>query len=308
MVAGRDLEIRHLAALDAVTRAGTFGRAAEQLGYTQSAVSQQISALERAVGASLFDRPGGPRPVTLTPLGELLVSHARAVLERVDAAVTDIERFQAGAVGRIDIGTFQSVSTALLPSLLARLRAERPHLEARLIEDNDHDELLRQTFEGLLDVSFLVGDAPADIEAIDLIVDPFVVIALPDDLGDDAVPALQLNSTPLIGEQDSPCQRQVDDGLRAIGVVPDYVFRTSDNSAIVAMVRAGMGMAVVPLLSVELEDPRIVVRHLDPPIPPRRISIGWRRGRTLSPAATRFIEITREMTAELRDRQLASIA
>jgi DNA-binding transcriptional LysR family regulator len=246
--------------------------------------------------------------VTLTPLGELLVSHARAVLKRVDAAATDIERFQAGAIGRIDIGTFQSVSTALLPSLLARLRAERPQLEARLVEDDDHDELLRQTLEGHLDVSFLVGDTPPDIETIDLIVDPFVVVALPDAVGEGAVAAPLLNDTPLIGEQDSPCQRMVDDGLRAVGVIPDYVFRTSDNSAIVAMVRAGMGMAVVPLLSVELEDPRVAVRHLDPPIPPRHISIGWRRGRTLSPAASRLIEIACEMTAELRDRQLASIA
>lgn len=308
MAVGRDLEIRHLVALDAVAEAGTFGRAAQRLGYTQSAVSQQIAALERTVGAPLFDRPGGPRPVTLTPLGELLVTHARAVLERVDAASTDIERFQAGAIGRIDIGTFQSVSTALLPSLLARLRLEHPHVEARLVESDDHDEILRQTLEGQLDVSFLVHDTPAEIEKIDLLTDPFVVVALPGDVADGPMPARMLNDVSLIGEQDSSCQRIVDDGLHTIGVEPDYVFRTSDNSAIAAMVRAGVGMAVVPLLSVELEDPRTVVRHIDPPIPPRHISLGWRRGRTLSPAASRFIEIAREMTAELRDRQLASIA
>ncbi|CAN5893396.1 hydrogen peroxide-inducible genes activator [soil metagenome] len=309
MVKGPDLEIRHLAALDAVADVGTFGRAAQRLGYTQSAVSQQIAALERAVGASLFDRPGGPRPVTLTPLGELLVTHARAILERVDAAATDIERFQAGAIGRIDIGTFQSVSTALLPSLIAKLRAEWPQLEARLVEDDDYSELIRQTLEGHLDVSFLVHDTPDEIERVDLLVDPFVVLTLPDDdLDAGPMPAVLLNDTPLIGEQDGSCQRIVDDGLRGIGVDPDYVFRTNDNSAIAAMVRAGVGLAVVPLLSVELEDPRTVVRHLDPPIPPRHISIGWRRGRTLSPAATRFIEITRDMTAALRDRQLASIA
>ena len=65
----RDLEIRHLEALDAVASTGTFGRAAERLGYTQSAISQQIAALERVMGAPVFDRPGGPRPVELTPLG-----------------------------------------------------------------------------------------------------------------------------------------------------------------------------------------------------------------------------------------------
>lgn len=63
----RDLELRYLVAIDAIAVAGSIGRAAVRLGYTQSAVSQQIAALERVVGGSLFDRPGGPRPVELTP-------------------------------------------------------------------------------------------------------------------------------------------------------------------------------------------------------------------------------------------------
>src|SRR3954471_22697939 len=68
------LEIRHLAALQAVADSGNFSRAADRLGYTQSAVSQQVAALERIVGVALFERPGGPRPVTLTPSGEVLRS------------------------------------------------------------------------------------------------------------------------------------------------------------------------------------------------------------------------------------------
>lgn len=306
MVATRDLEIRHLLALDAVASTGTFGRAAELLGYTQSAVSQQIAALERAVGEPLFDRPGGPRPVELTPLGELLTRHARDVLARVEVAASEIERFRAGAVGRIDVGTFQSVSTAVLPMLLGRLRAERPELEAHLLEDDDHDELARRVREGQLDVSFLVGDAPPDIERVELFVDPFVLVALPAEVpGDGPVPTGWLRANHLIGEQDNACQRLVDDGLRGAGLEPEYVFRTNDNGAIVAMVRAGMGVAVMPLLAVETEDPRVTVRPLDPPIPPRHISLGWRRGRTLSPAARRFVELAVDMTADLRDRELA---
>ena len=65
----RDIEIRHLTALAAVAAERSFGRAAERLGFTQSAVSQQIAALERVVGEPVFDRPGGPRPVELTPVG-----------------------------------------------------------------------------------------------------------------------------------------------------------------------------------------------------------------------------------------------
>ena len=77
------VELRHLAALEAVARERSFGRAAESLGYTQSAVSQQIATLERAVGERLVERPGGPRPVALTEAGELLLGHAGAIVARL---------------------------------------------------------------------------------------------------------------------------------------------------------------------------------------------------------------------------------
>ncbi len=128
-----DLELRHLAALDAVATEGTFGRAAVRLGYTQSAVSQQIAALERLVGGSLFDRPGGPRPVELTPLGKLVLGHARDIIARVDATGDAVDRFLAGDVGRIDIGTFQSVSNVLLPAIVQRLRGDFPKVDIRLV-------------------------------------------------------------------------------------------------------------------------------------------------------------------------------
>lgn len=308
MVIGRDLDLRHLRALDAVAAAGTFGRAARRLGYTQSAVSQQIAALERVVGEPLFDRPGGPRPVELTPLGSVLAIHAKDVLARVDAAATDIERFQAGVSGRIDIGTFQSVSTAVLPALLGEVRARRPEVEARLFETDDQDELIRRVLDGQLDVTFLVGDAPDELERVDLFVDPFVVVCLPPltpDEPDEPVPIALLHGVPLIGEQDNACGRLIDDGLRDAGLNPNYVFRSSDNSAVAAMVRAGMGIAVLPLLAVDPGDPRIAVRELDPPIPPRRIAICWRRNRTLSPTAEHFVELAEQMTADLRNRALA---
>lgn len=306
MVAVRDLDIRHLIALDAVADTGTFGRAADRLGYTQSAVSQQIAALERAIGQPLFDRPGGPRPVELTPLGKILTARAREVLEVVEAAAADVERFQAGAIGRIDIGTFQSVSTALVPSMLGRLRAERPRLEARLLESDDEAELARRVIDGQLDVTFLLGGEPPELDIIDLFVDPYVVVALPADVGPGPVPIGRLQETPLIGQQDNACQRSIDKNLRSAGLEPDYVFQSNDNSAVIAMVRAGMGMAVLPLLAVEQDDPRIAVRPLDPAIPPRHVTIAWRRGRTLSPATERFIELAREMTADLRTCDLAA--
>jgi DNA-binding transcriptional LysR family regulator len=98
MINLRELELRHLVALDAVATEGTFGRAAERLGYTQSAVSQQIAALERILGEKVFDRPGGPRPVVLTPLGAQLLEWGRELLARVDAMSLDLDLFRTGSV------------------------------------------------------------------------------------------------------------------------------------------------------------------------------------------------------------------
>ena len=155
----RDLELRHLVALDAVATEGTFGRAATRLGYTQSAVSQQIAALERLVGGAVFDRPGGPRPVELTPLGKLVLGHARDVIARVDATGEAVERFLAGEVGRIDVGTFQSVSNVLLPAIVRRLRSEHPDLDIRLFEHEDTDSGAAAVLAGELDLTFAVGAA-----------------------------------------------------------------------------------------------------------------------------------------------------
>ena len=112
-------ELRHLATLIAVADEGSFGRAAGKLGYTQSSVSQQIAVLEKAAGGALFDRPGGPKPVRLTPLGSVLLTHGRDLIRRADVMTDAIERFQAGD-GRIDIGTFQTVSNVLLPTVIRR--------------------------------------------------------------------------------------------------------------------------------------------------------------------------------------------
>src|SRR5215813_12790179 len=103
------VELRHLAALQAVAETGSFGRAAERLGYTQSAISQQIATLERIVGQRLIDRPGGPRPVSLTEAGELLLRHADAIAARLQAAQADLAALDAGDAGPLRIGTYQSV-------------------------------------------------------------------------------------------------------------------------------------------------------------------------------------------------------
>src|SRR5881392_2026446 len=111
------LELRHLAALEAIGRTRSFGAAARELGYTQSAVSQQIARLERSVGQRLVDRPGGPRPVDLTDAGRLLLRHADAIVAQLDAAQADMAAFAEGEAGPLRVGIYQSVGVHLLPAL-----------------------------------------------------------------------------------------------------------------------------------------------------------------------------------------------
>jgi DNA-binding transcriptional LysR family regulator len=295
------VEIRHLVALRAVAAERSFGRAAERLGFTQSAVSQQIAALERAVGEPVFDRPGGPRPVELTPAGRLLLDHAEAILARLRVASRELAQLRAGDGGRLVVGTFQSVSVKVLPPVITRLKAERPLLDIGLFEAEEIAILSGRVLDGTLDLAFVVGDLEDDrLEQIRLCEDPFVLVAArAAEPQPPRLPTSSLNEQPLIGQNDSTCQAAIDQSLRDAGVDPDYVFRSNDNGAVQAMVRIGMGRAVLPYLAVDASDPDVVVQDLDPPVPPRTITLARRVGRTLPAAADRFIEIAAEVCAEL---------
>lgn len=295
----RDLELKHLIALDAVANEGTFGRAAEHLGYTQSAVSQQIAALERLVDGRVFDRPGGPRPVELTPLGQRLLDGARDLLGRVDALDHDLERFRNGEVGRLTIGTFQSMSATVLPRVVARLRAEHPDVELTVVESDLDEELDRGLDRGELDLSFAIDDRGRADGITHLLDDPFVLVARPGQFPDGPVPVGDLAGLPHVGQPHCSCQVRTEVGLRDRGLEPDYVFRSADNGTVIAMVRAGLGVAVLPLLCVDPEDPRTSLHRLTPAIPDRRIGVAWRAGRTLSPLAERFIELAVEAGREV---------
>jgi molybdate transport repressor ModE-like protein len=123
------VELRHLAALQAIAAEGTFGKAARRLGYTQSAVSQQIATLERIIGERLLDRPGGPRPVALTEAGRMLLRHADAIVARLQAAQADLTALSAGAAGTLRVGTYQSVGRHILPTVLRRFSTTWPRVE-----------------------------------------------------------------------------------------------------------------------------------------------------------------------------------
>jgi DNA-binding transcriptional LysR family regulator len=254
-------------------------------------VSQQIAALEKAVGGAVFDRPGGPRPVTITPLGKVVLAHARELLTKAQSAAEAIERFRAGESGRIDIGTFQSVSNMLLPQVVLQLRDEHPGVDIRLVEEATAVDRL---FAGELDVIFWVTPIDGDIESVKLLDDPYVLLARHGDFPTGPIRLVDLDGVQMVAFPPHFCDGgRVDSAFAAAGVTPLVVFRTADNGAVASMVRAGMGPAVMPLLAVDIrpDDDALCTHPLIPPITPREISVIWLSRRTLSPVARRVVEL-----------------
>jgi len=299
-----NLEIRHLRALRAVADEGTFARAGDRLGYTQSAISQQIAALETATGGALFDRPGGPKRAILTPLGERLLRHGDEILGHIEAVQSDVTRFLAGRVGTLSVGTFQSASVQLLPGVLQRLRRDRPDLEVRLSETTEEQDLVDWLLSRRVDVAFLTSTPDeAAIETIPLISDPFLLVssAHGDNVGlpGATVAPADLSGEPLVAETPSACQRLIERGLSTHAAELNVVFRTQDNAAVQAMARSGLGHAVMASLATDLDDPGVIIRALDPPIPHRQISVGVLCDREQPPALERFIELAGDVADEL---------
>nr|WP_326760832.1 LysR family transcriptional regulator [Streptomyces phaeochromogenes] len=292
-----DVELRHLGALAAIAEEGSFGRAAARLGYTQSTVSQQIAALERAVGGAVFDRPGGPKPVRLTPLGSVVLGHGRELLAKAEALAHAVDRFRAGD-GRIDIGTFQSVSNVILPSVVRRLRDEHPGCDIRLSEEEPEQPQI-----GDLDLLFYDGRIDGDVEHLKLLDDPYLLVAGAGTFPDGPVPLELLDGAPMVAWPLTCDQPAMEQALTRGGARPQIVFRSAVNDTLLSMVRAGLGSAVLPWLAVRgadvPSDDRLRVHELRPSPPPREIYLHWRSGRTHSPLAARAIEIATEVAAEL---------
>lgn len=306
------VELRHLAALEAVAQEHSFGRAAQRLGYTQSAVSQQIAALERIVGERLVERPGGPRPVSITEAGRILLGHAEAIVARLHAAQADLAALSDGSAGTLRVGTYQSVGAHVLPELLRRFGDSWPEVEITLTESSSDVELLRLVERGELDLSFVilpVEEGP--FEAVELLRDPYVFLV---EAGSPLArqkraPSLkEIARLPLINFRQCRTVERVEQHLRSQGIEPKVVFRTDDNGTVQGLVAAGMGAALVPRLIVEPTDARVAVRDLDPAVPPRLVGIAWHRDRYRSPAARAFVEAAAEVCAELGRAQAARAA
>lgn len=291
-----DLELRHLRTMVAIAEEGTFGRAADRLGYTQSSVSQQIAALERAVGSAVFERPGGPRPVRVTPLGEVVLAHGRELLAKAGALTDAVDRFRAGN-GRIDIGTFPGATRLILPAVLGRLLDEHPGCDLRLFDVGPKDPGL-----GGLDLLFHYGRVDGDVEQVELLHEPYLLVAAAGTFPEGPVDVPRLDGAPLVAWPPNAHQLWLERVLLEAGARPRVVFRTAGHDSVVAMVRAGIGSAVLPQLALygseAWSDDRLTLH----PLQPSPISTWYLYrpvGRTLSPLAARAVDLAVECAREL---------
>jgi len=292
------VEFRHLAALETIVETGSFAAAARKLGYTQSAISQQIAVLERVSELQLLERPGGRRPVTATEAGERLLRHGARAIAAMRAAEADLHALAEGEAGTLRVATFQSVGVRVIPPVM-RLYVERwPAIEVRLVEA-EYGQLSGLLVSGEVDLAFVADALEPAIERIDVLTDPYVLIApAGSELAQAAgsVNLRELARLPLIA------YRMTQGGeahLLRKGVEPTIVFRSDDSGIVQGLVGAGVGYALVPRLTVDRGDPDVVTLDVRG-IPPREIALAWHADRRLSPAASAFVEVVEEVAAGLR--------
>jgi molybdate transport repressor ModE-like protein len=281
------VEFRHLAALEAIARTGSFRGAADDLGYVQSAISQQIAYLEQLVGLRLVERTRGNKQVNVTDAGHLLIDHTGAILARLSAARADLDALANGEPSTVRVGVPQTVAAGLLPTILRRLSVRAPEVDVSLAESASEDALVGLVQRGDLDLAFTSYPLPDEpLDACELISAQHILLVRAVGGASAAPPTLaELAELPIIAHA---AFARVEEHLRSQGVEPRVVRRADMSATLEALVAAGLGAAIVPSVSVSPNRDgieQIDVSHLFPPLV---IGLCWHRERRLSTQAQAF--------------------
>lgn len=272
-----DMETKHLRTFVTIVDLSSFTRAGVKLGLSQSAISQQIGALERQLGVRLLRRTGsGARP---TAAGELLVDHARQILARVDAARRLVSEFDSASGGVLRVGAGGAACHHLLPGVLAALRESFPRLELH-VRSGHTDLTLERLVGGEIDVGVLTLPVAHDkLRLVDLGSDELVlIVARSHTLASRArIAPADLASEPLlICERRSRTFQLVERMLLEAGVFPRVAMEIDHLEAVSKMVARGLGVAIVPRWAIEAEIASGDVTAV--PIGAHGLSRGWAVG------------------------------
>lgn len=297
------LDSRRLRVLCEVARHGSFSAAAEALGYTQPAISRQIAALEAEVGAVLVRRV--PQGAVLTDAGRLLSERGAAVLSYLQDIEDELRALLGLEGGTLRLATFASAAGSIVPRAVALFRDSHPEVELT-VEMYDPDESIPRLRAGEFDLA-LSHDPRADPERREQ-ADDLDVVPLFDDPMYVAMPAghalcdgsglsmADFSSEPwmLATGRTCPDARLFLRACHDAGFEPRIAFQNDDYGAILGFVAAGVGVALVPDMVTRAVRGDVVIRELEPPPPPRPISVilpsGYR-----SPAAAAMLEVLRDV-------------
>ena len=298
------LDSRRLRVLLQVARTGSLAAAAEALDYTPSAVSQPVRPLERELGTSVLERRG--RGVALTEPGHALVAHAQRIVDGLGAAEAEVQAIAGLRAGVLRFGWFSTAGAILVPRAIARFRHRHPQIEL-LLEEADPDDSAQRLREGELDLAVVYEfrddePLPAELRLRPLLEDRLHVALPPDHrlahrkrirmaelAGDTWIQGVRHGST--LATLPAAC--------REAGFEPHIASQTDDPMAWQGLVAAGVGVAVIPQLTLPTARPDIAVRELDAPSLVRKVSAAMSPGRYVPPAAEAMTEALREVAGEL---------
>ncbi|GAU70366.1 putative LysR family transcriptional regulator [Streptomyces sp. NBRC 110611] len=304
------LDLARLRALHAVSVHGSVGAAATALGYTPSAVSQQIAKLERETRTTLLERQG--RGVVLTDAARQLAGTAEELLALVEQAETALEERRGRPAGRLLIAAFPTAARGLLPPVLARLAALHDDLDARLVEAEPHQSV-DLVARGAVDLAVTHDwdiaplPAPEGVERAALGDDPSeVAVTAGHPLARLAAERLggTLERADLAGERwicqppGSVCHDWLVRTLRASGHEPFLAYQVTEYQTQLALVAAGLGIALIPRLGRGPLPDNVVTLPLEP-APMRRLYAVWRPGAARRPAITETVRALRPHTTPL---------
>jgi molybdate transport repressor ModE-like protein len=295
------LDVKRMKVLREVAAESSFSAAAQKLGYTQSAVSQQIAALEREAGTMLIER--NPRGIRLTDAGEALVRHADKILARLAEAEAELEAIAGLRGGRLRLGSFPTAGATLMPRAIAEFSKRHPAVELSLAEA-EPDESLPRLKAGELDL-ILIDDSPlAEDEEVDFVhlLDDPLHVALPADHALASRRRLRfqdLAAEPWIqGTQGCACQRQLHHACAGAGFEPRVAYESDDFQVVQGLVAAGVGVALIPGLALVSERSDVVIRSIGAKPPVRKIMAATLANDYRSPAVTEMLALLKTIAAD----------
>jgi DNA-binding transcriptional LysR family regulator len=286
---GAMLDVRRLRVLQELDRQHTVSAAATALHLTPSAVSQQLAALAREVGCPVLERDG--RNVRLTSAARVLLDHAGDLFAQLELLDADLQRHQAGDVGVVRVGAFQTASSGIVVPAAAELAYSHPRLEVQLVQ-MDAPRSFLEVASGRLDVAVSVEyvnsppNADPRFARIPLLHDEFRAL-LPADhrlAAEDQVALADLRDEPWIGNlPGSPCHFVTMAACASAGFSPRVRHEIDDWAIIVELVAAGLGIGLIPTLAQPASREDIAIRPLSGPPAARNIYAATRRGTEEAP-------------------------